>query len=1040
MQVKTKQTIAVIKAGTTSFNEETEILQASGFTVIKLADTSKLAALSTPVPVIDLVIIGLNEGIQPPTSKFLMNIYRTFDCPVMFIGSTINLDISNEWEKLEADGFIESGCSAGILLASVRTAMRRYHHSKRTLDEAVISTDSVESVHGIGDLIQAAVLLHPLKDDGVANFVSINQWALERYGYTEEEFLKLKVDDISAASSGERKNIIGTFPDFHEAGRMVFETTHITKEGVEFPAKVYSTIIKVQGKPMILCVVHDLTGVKQQEQKMEEGETQFRELADMLPEVIFETDREMKLRYYNHKAADLFGLSEADLYIGINVLDMIVPDDRQRAKITISHVIKGKDIGIREYEGLRLDGSTFPILLNMIPKYAVDKLDGFRGIIIDASERKQLENDLRAAKLYSENLMATANTLIVTLDKKATITSFNKYAEQLTGYKKAEVIGKNWFKLFIKSDDQITIPKVFDDVLKQMPEVSENENAILTRDGRERYLHWNNNVIHAADGSIVGLLSIGNDITERENAIKALVESEKRYRTFFENTDAIIMMINPLNGNIIFANKAAIKFYGYSKVELIGMHISKIDVLPPEEIRDRMRKAKENQQNYFLFKHRLADASIRDVEIYQSILVLEGQEVFSIIVHDITDRLIAEESRKSLERQVQHAQKLESLGVLAGGIAHDFNNILTSILGNADLALSELSPLSPARDNLVEIENASRRAADLAKQMLAYSGKGRFVVEPIRVGELVAEMAHMLEVSISKKAVLKYNFAENLPTFNGDTTQMRQIIMNLITNASDAIGDKSGIIALSTGAMDCDRAYLDGGNDVLKAAQEEPLDEGVYVYIEVSDTGCGMDDTVKSKIFDPFFTTKFTGRGLGMAAVLGIVRGHRGAIKIYSELEKGTTFKILFPASDPPDPSTELRLRNQQDAEKWQGHGTIIIVDDEESVRAVGKRMLEKYGFTVKTARDGIEGLKVYQEMGESVVCVLLDLTMPHMDGEQTFRELRRINPNVKVILCSGYNEQDATQNFSGKGLAGFLKKPYTLSKLREKLQESLGK
>ena len=405
---------------------------------------------------------------------------------------------------------------------------------------------------------------------------------------------------------------------------------------------------------------------------------------------------------------------------------------------------------------------------------------------------------------------------------------------------------------------------------------------------------------------------------------------------------------------------------------------------------------------------------------------------------DITDRKRAEEQRLSLERQMQHAQKLESLGVLAGGIAHDFNNLLMTILGNADLALLELSPYAPARENIKEIEKASKRAAELAKQMLAYSGKGRFVIESIDLRELIGEMAHLLKVSISKKAELKYNFADNLPPFDGDATQIRQIIMNLITNASEAIGDKSGVIALSTGAMECDRTYLDGGYEILRAGLDEPLPEGLYVYLEVADTGCGMDNETIEKAFDPFFSTKFSGRGLGLAAVLGIVRGHHGAINIYSELTKGTTFKILFPASELPVSGDAIQKQDMDEAQAWHGRGTVLIADDEETIRVVGKQMLSRMGFSVLTAADGREAVEVFRKHADKIDCVLLDLTMPRMNGEEAFRELRRIRPDVRVILCSGYNEQDVTQHFAGKGLAGFIQKPYILAALRAKLMEVL--
>ena len=238
--------------------------------------------------------------------------------------------------------------------------------------------------------------------------------------------------------------------------------------------------------------------------------------------------------------------------------------------------------------------------------------------------------------------------------------------------------------------------------------------------------------------------------------------------------------------------------------------------------------------------------------------------------------------------------------------------------------------------------------------------------------------------------------------------------------------------------MNCDRAYLNDVNEVLRASLDEPLPEGVYTYFEVADTGCGMDAETIEKIFDPFFTTKFTGRGLGMSAVLGIVRGHKGALKIYSEVDKGTTFKVLFPANELSDNRLTARRKNETEGKSWHGKGTVLVADDEETVCAVGKQMLELMGFSVLTATDGREALEVYREHIAEIICVLLDLTMPHMDGEEAFLAMRRLHPDVTVILCSGYNEQDATQRFTGKGLAGFIQKPYNMDALREKLREVL--
>ena len=302
--------------------------------------------------------------------------------------------------------------------------------------------------------------------------------------------------------------------------------------------------------------------------------------------------------------------------------------------------------------------------------------------------------------------------------------------------------------------------------------------------------------------------------------------------------------------------------------------------------------------------------------------------------------------------------------------------------------------------------------------MLAYSGRGRFDVRTVQISDVVAEMAHLLEVSISKKCILKYDFAKNLPPINADAAQLRQVIMNLIINASEAIGDRSGVIAGTTGAMECDRAYLQ------ESSLDSGLEPGLYVYLEVADTGAGMTHDVRQRIFDPFFTTKFTGRGLGLAAVLGIVRGHHGLIKVYSEPSRGTTFRVLLPPAKealpeaPAGPPRSPALR---------GSGLILLVDDEETVRSLVRTYLIQAGFEVLTASDGREAIGIFSREARRVRLVLLDLTMPRMNGEETYTELRRIRPDIRVILMSGYNEQEATGRFAGKHLAGFIQKPFRM-------------
>ena len=402
---------------------------------------------------------------------------------------------------------------------------------------------------------------------------------------------------------------------------------------------------------------------------------------------------------------------------------------------------------------------------------------------------------------------------------------------------------------------------------------------------------------------------------------------------------------------------------------------------------------------------------------------------FAAMALGSAQRVRAAAERLAFERKLQESQKLESLGVLAGGIAHDFNNILTGILGNASLARMVAPPGAEVRNFLEKIETASLRAADLCKEMLAYSGRGQFQMQRLDISSLVEETTHLLQLSISKSTVPRYNLARGLPAIHADATQMRQIVMNLVINASDAIGDRSGIVSIHTGVVRADRDYL------ATTYLSPDLPEGDYVFIEVSDTGSGMSAETQVRIFDPFFTTKVNGRGLGLAAVLGIVRAHKGALKVHSEVGRGSTFKLLLPCAEGPD---EQFAAATAAAAEWRGSGTILVVDDEETVRTVAARMLEAFGFTTMLAAHGRQALDLFQGDPDLYAAVLLDLNMPHMGGVEAFRSLRVIRPKLQVLLMSGFNEEEAVDSFVGQGLAGFIQKPFTPESLREKLQGML--
>ncbi len=384
--------------------------------------------------------------------------------------------------------------------------------------------------------------------------------------------------------------------------------------------------------------------------------------------------------------------------------------------------------------------------------------------------------------------------------------------------------------------------------------------------------------------------------------------------------------------------------------------------------------------------------------------------------------------RKETEDALRQAQKLESLGVLSGGIAHDFNNLLTIVMGNANLAASHLPPESPAQPFLNQIENATLRAADLTRQLLAYAGKGQMQAILVNLNRLAQEMIQLLTVSISKKAVIRYDLASELPAILADPSQMQQLFMNLVTNASEAIGDEAGgLITIRTGVQTIDDTYSGG---LLPAL---PLAAGTYVTMEVSDTGSGMAPEVLECIFDPFFTTKFTGRGLGLSAMLGILRSHHGSLKVYSEVGRGSVFRLFLPAVIPeqeePTPSKSAA---------WQGHGLLLLVEDDPGARAVARSMAENLGFHVLEAGDGQEALALFELRHAEITLVLMDLTMPRMGGGQAFLRMHSVDAKVPVILTSGYSEQDVLADFLGRGLAGFLPKPYLGSQFMAVLKQAM--
>ena len=796
------------------------------------------------------------------------------------------------------------------------------------------------------------------------------------------------------------------------------------------------------------------------EQALRESEERFVLMADTAPVLIWMSGTDKLRNYFNKPWLEFTGRT-MEQEIGDGWAEGVYSEDFQRCLDIHSKAFDAREKFRTECRLRRAGGEYRWVLETGVPRFQDDGgFAGYIGYCVDITERKEVETKQREANdeldrrvqertKELEEANATLRSEVEErrrVEQKLRLTQFSvdhavdaifwvtedagiSYASDAAcrtlGYSPAELTSmsvhdidpdfpkevwpEHWKR--IKRDGLVTV-----------------ESRHRTKSGRVFPVEVALNYLEF--GGVDYCCAFARDVTVRKRAEEARLKSEGQLRIV---TDALPVCISYADSEqrYQFNNKTYEDWFGRSSSELKGLRIK--DVIGDsayETIRKHVETALSGQAVSYESTLSLGGQQRHVLANYVPDIGERGEtKGYVALITDITERKQAEEERKKLEAQIQHAQKLESLGVLAGGIAHDFNNLLVGVLGNAELALMDLPPESPAREELQHISTCAQRAADLTKQMLAYSGKGRFAVQVLNLSKLVEEMAHLLEISISKKVALEYNFAADLPSIEADATQVRQVVMNLIINASEAIGERSGVVTVSTGATEADRAYLS------ETYLDESLPEGDYVYLEVTDTGCGMDEETRKKIFDPFFTTKFTGRGLGLPAVLGIVRGHRGTLKIDSEPNRGTTFRVLFPRSKQQPLGLTRTLETKQ---AWRGSGTVLVVDDEEYVRTVAARMLKMCGFDVLVALDGREATDLFRHHSAEIVLVLLDLTMPQLDGEETLRELRRIRPDLKAVLSSGYSEQDVTDRFGGKGLARFIQKPYRPGQLIAVVREVL--
>jgi PAS domain S-box-containing protein len=512
--------------------------------------------------------------------------------------------------------------------------------------------------------------------------------------------------------------------------------------------------------------------------------------------------------------------------------------------------------------------------------------------------------------------------------------------------------------------------------------------------------------------AIRGTVGIAVDITELRLADQALRDSQAKLRQVIDLVPHFIFAKDE-EGRFLLVNRAVAEAYGTTVDQLIGR--TDADFARSEEearhFREDDLEVMRSGRPKVIPEEPITDSRgrVRSLQTTKIPFTFSGTgrpAVLGVAI-DITER-------KATEEALRRAAKEESLTVLAGGVAHDFNNLLAAILGHASLALKQLPEGSPARRHVEKAAGAVERAADLTRQMLAYSGRGHFVVRPTDVNALVRENLPLLEVTVPKSVRLEARLDPEPPLVDADAGQIQQVLMNLVINAAEAIGERGGTVTVATGVRE-----VTASDQSLWRASGEPLAPGRHVSLEVRDDGPGMDAETVDRIFEPFFTTKFTGRGLGLAAVLGVVRGHRGALSVESAPGRGTVFRILFaPSGQPPAAGAALPHPGRRGA-------TVLLVDDEEAVREMIGEVLESEGFEVLKAEDGSRGVALFREKRDRVDVVLLDLSMPGLSGEETYRRLREIDPGVRVILSSGYDHDEARGRFGAARPAGFIQKPY---------------
>ncbi len=857
-----------------------------------------------------------------------------------------------------------------------------------------------------------------IKDAKELRFVRFNNAGERLLGYRRDDligkndydfFPKEQADfftkkDMEVLASG-RIHDIPEEPINTKTGRRILHTKKIP-------------LLDKNGTPVyLLGISEDITEHKRAEERLRESEERFRGVFENAAIGIDIADSNGRFLQVNRSLAEMLGYTENEL-LSQTICDVSHPDDVEISRIKHEKMVHGETESYRfEKRYIRKSGEIMWADVSVSP---VRGRGGVYvatvGVLADITDRKQAETELRKSNDLLRAIIQAAPTAIIGLDLDGNVqTVWNPAAEKMLGWSAQEVMGRPLPSVPAESQEEF---RGFREWIRSGKTLDGVEVRRQRRDGTPIDYSIYASPLHDSEGRISGNVCVLVDMTERKRAEQALRASEEKYRTLFiESIDGVYSVLR--GGQITDANASFCDIFGYTRQEMIGKDVRELYVNPV----DRQRFQKEIEKRGFVkdYEVKLWKRDGTEVDCLLSSSVYFGADGsiagYRGILRDLT-------LPKVLQRQLLQAQKMESIGNLAGGIAHDFNNLLQVIVGYSDMLLFNKKPSDREYEGLHAIRQAGRDGAELAKRILAFSRRLEPDARPLNLNNEIGRVQKMLKRTVPKIIRIEILLADNLMTVNADPGQMEQILLNLAVNAQHAMPD-GGRLTIETANVVLDEDYSRSHLDV------EP---GRYVLLSVSDTGHGMDREVLEHIFEPFYTTKGAseGTGLGLAMVFGIVRSHKGHIMCYSEPGAGTTFKIYLPAIV-QEIEQDLAVTQQMPA---FGTETILLVDDEKSIRNVGEQMLRMAGYKVLTATNGREALEIYRSNQDRIALVILDLMMPEMGGKQCLQELLKINLRVKVLIASGYSAKGSIKDGLISRARGFVDKPYDMKQVLKAIRQ----